>query len=489
MAAAGPKRAVTAPDLTFTRWPADRALRRERFIRTYLLVPRGHGAGKLFQLRDFQTEIVRGAFAPGMRTALVSIPRANGKTMLAAALALAELFVGPPSAEVLVVASDQRQANIVLKYAKRMVELNPELAERVQVFQDRLFVPQNDATLLPLPAEPGALHGHDPSLQIVDELHVVTEDVWEAVTSVAGKRPESLTLAISTPASSPDSMMWRLVEHGRAGTDPAFYFREFTAPEDCATDDREAWATANPAMSCKSPFLAADGIEAVRQTTREPVFRQLRLGQWVTGVDSWMPFGAWAEVADPSRVVADGERVVLAFDGSASGDSTALVGCTVGDEPHVFVVDVWANPGDQQWRVPRGDVDKAVDAAFTRWEVVELACDPWGWRSELETWAERHGDGRVIEWNTAHVGRMGPATDRAYQAVMTQTLTHDGDKRLADHVAHAVAKSTSQGDVITKDKRGSPRKIDAAVCMIVALDRAAHHTNTKPTRRRVAAFR
>jgi phage terminase large subunit-like protein len=214
-----------------------------------------------------------------VRTALVAIPRANGKTMLAAALAVAELFVGPPSAEVLVVASDQRQANITMRYARRVVELNPALAARVQVYADRLVVPGNDAVLLPLPAEPGALHGHDPSLLIVDELHVVTEAVWEAVTSAAGKRPESLTLAISTPASSPDSIMWRLVEHGRAGTDPAFYLREFAAPAGCAVDDREAWRQANPALSCRDPFLAVDGLAAVLKTTREPVFRQLRLGQ------------------------------------------------------------------------------------------------------------------------------------------------------------------------------------------------------------------
>jgi phage terminase large subunit-like protein len=106
--------------------------------------------------------------------------------MLAAALGISELFVGDASAEVLVVASDQRQANSTLRYAKR-----------VQVYADRLYLPKNDAVLLPLPAEPCALHGHDPSLQIVDELHVVTEDAWEAVTSVGGKRPESLTLAIS----------------------------------------------------------------------------------------------------------------------------------------------------------------------------------------------------------------------------------------------------------------------------------------------------
>ena len=52
-----------------------------------------------------------------------------------------------------------------------MVELNPVLAKRVQVYADRLYLPENDAVLVP--AEPGALHGHDPSLLIVDELHVV----------------------------------------------------------------------------------------------------------------------------------------------------------------------------------------------------------------------------------------------------------------------------------------------------------------------------
>lgn len=483
----GAKGTITAEPLDFTGWPRDRARRRERFVREYVTTPRGHGAGKPFRLRDFQTEIVRGAFAPGIRTALVSIPRANGKTALAAALGLAELFVGPPSAETLVVASDERQARLTLKLAKRMVELDDRLADRVQVYADRLFVPENDATLLPLPAEPGALHGHDPSLLIVDELHVVTEAVWEAVTTSAGKRPESLTLAISTPAASPDSVMWRLVEHGRAGQDPAFYFREWAAPEGCAVDDRDAWRTANPALACKDPFLAEDALEAVRRTVREPVFRQLRLGQWVTGVESWMPWGAWAAVADPERVVGDRERVVLAFDGSASGDSTALVGCTVGERPHVFVVGLWENPGDPRWRVPRGDVDRAVDLAFDTYDVVELAADPWGWRSEIEAWAARHGERRVLEWNTAHGQRMAPATDRLYQAVTTQTVTHDGDHRLAAHVAHCVAKPTPMGDLVSKDKRGSPRKIDAAVAAIVAHDRAAWHASRK-TRRKTRSF-
>lgn len=482
----GPKKAIEVAPLDFKGWPKDRAKRRERFIKDFLVVPRGHGAGNPVALRDFQKELIRGAFAPGVRTALVSLPRGNGKTAFAAMVGLAELFIGPPSAEVLVVASDQRQAGITFKLAKRMVELNPELESRVHVYKDRLYVPENDSSLIPLPAEYGALQGYDPSLLIVDELHVVTEEVWEAATTAAGKREESLTLAISTPAASQDSIMWTLVKHGRTDSDPQFYFKEYCAPDGCELTDREAWRTANPALACKDPFLAEDALDAVRKTIREPVFRQLRLGQWVTGVDSWLPFGAWEKVVDPLRVVEPGERIVMAFDGSASGDSTALVGCTVND-PHLFIIGLFENPGDPRWRVPRAEVDTTIADAFAHYDVVELAADPWGWRSELEGWAKTHGEKRVLEWNTAHAQRMAPATDRMFQGVMTGAVSHDGDERLAKHVAHCVAKATALGDLVSKDKRNSPRKIDAAVAAIVALDRAAwHQTNTK--RRRVASF-
>jgi hypothetical protein len=52
------------------------------------------------------------------------------------------LFIGPPSAEVLIVATDQRQADLTLQLARRMVELNPVLEERVQVYRDRLYLPR-----------------------------------------------------------------------------------------------------------------------------------------------------------------------------------------------------------------------------------------------------------------------------------------------------------------------------------------------------------
>lgn len=481
---AGPKARVKVDPLSFKGYPRDRANRRIRFIHNYLLVPRGHGAGRPVKLRDFQKELIRGAFASGIRQAVWSMPRGNAKTALAAMLGIAEIFVGPDSAEVLVVASDQRQANITYRLAKRMIELNPELAERTHIYADRIVVPETDSMLMPLPADVGALQGWDPSLMLVDELHYVTEDVWEAVSSVAGKRPESLTLAISTPADSEDSVMWRLVKHGRSGEDPQFYLKEYAAPDGSDADDREAWKIANPALACDDPFLSEDALVAVRKTIRESSFKRLRMGMWVKDIDSWLPFGAWEKLADPGREVTG--KVVLGFDGSASGDSTALIGCTVGENPHVWVEGLWENPGDPRWRVPRRDVADTVHRAFEKYDVQLLAADPWGWRTEIEDWAVEHGERKVIQWNTGHASRMGPATDRLYQAVMAGDVSHDGDEVMAAHFSNAVAKRTGAGDVITKKSRMSTQKIDAAVAAVMAFDVAAHQA--RKTKRRVVGF-
>ena len=322
-----------------------------------------------------------------------------------------------------------------------------------------------------------AVTGRAPEPTLVDELHVVTEGVWDSMALSSGKRDRSLVLGISTPGVSPDSVMWRLVQHGREGDDASFFFAEFAAPEGCAVEDEEAWATANPALD---DFLHRDALRSTLRTTREAAFRRYRLGQWAGQVGGWIDWSAWASRAALVDVQPR-TRVVLGFDGSASGDSTALVGCTVTD-PHLFVLGVWANPGRLSWRVPRAEVSEVVEAAFARYEVVELAVDPWGWRSEIETWSARW-PGRVVEFNTAAAQRMGPATDRLFQAVAEGGITHDGDERLAAHIAHAVAKATPHGDVVTKDKRMSTRKIDAAIAAIIAADRAAYNAvNARPNR-------
>ena len=139
--------------------------------------------------------------------------------------------------------------------------------------------------------------------------------------------------------------------------------------------------------------------------------------------------------------------------------------------------------------MPRQDVDDAVAAAFDRYNVAELACDPWGWQSDIERWSKRRGARKVLEWPTHAASRMGPATDRMYQAVTDGLISHDGHARLAQHLANCVARPSPYGDLVAKDRRGSPRKIDATVAAIVTLDRSAWHFANTRTRRVVVLTR
>lgn len=477
---AGPKREITAPPLDLSGLPASGVARVDAFAREYLRVPKGKGAREPFRLRPWQRDIVRSllpARGARPRQALVSMPRGNGKTALASVLAAYGLYAdGVEGAQVLVVASDERQAGHVLRAVRRMVELEPRLAEVTQVYTDRLYVPATDSELRTLPAEPGALQGWDPSMLIVDELHVVTDATWEAVTTAAGKRQSSLTLAISTPAESPESVMGRLVEHGRTGTDPSFVFVEYAAPAGCAVDDRAAWKVANPALG---DFLYADALVALLPPkTREPAYRRYRLGQWTTDLDgAWLPPGAWAACAAPGQV-ADGTEVVLSLDGSFSGDATALVVATVSPRPHLDVAGLWESAGDPVYRVPVADVEARIRDCARRWQVREVVADPYRWTRTLQA---LEAEGLPMVEHPQSPQRMTPATTGLYEAVVNREVTHSGDRDLARHVGNATVKDDARGTRLAKTDRNSVRRIDLAVSAVMAHARATHHARqTKP---------
>jgi phage terminase large subunit-like protein len=222
---------------------------------------------------------------------------------------------------------------------------------------------------------------------------------------------------------------------------------------------------ANPALG---DFLAVDGLAAcLPPRMREASLRRARLCQHVDQLeDAWLPPGAWAACADPLSTIVDNAEVVLGFDGSFSGDCTALVAVTVADHPHVELVALWEPAGGQ---VPVVDVEAAIRAACRRWRVLEVAADPFRWARSLQL---LDGEGLPVGEYPQSPARMQPATARFYEAVVNGTLTHSGDSRLARHVGNAVLREDARGARLAKERRDSPRRIDAAVAAVMAHDRA-----------------
>jgi phage terminase large subunit-like protein len=467
---AGPKAAVNSSPLPL-RGSRRRELAVARFAADYIRVPRGHGVRKSLRLRPWQRELIAATWdsRPRPRVAGWMLGRGNGKTSMCAVLALYELLAGVDGAQVVVVATDERQASLAFRAAARMVELHPALEARVQVYADQLTVPARGASFQVLPAVPKRLEGLDYTLAIVDEAGRVDTDVYEVVTLASGKQKASMVLAIGTPGPELEqTVLGRLRTYALDHQDPLVVWREHSAAgfEDHPVDCRHCWELANPALN---DFLAEDGLEAcLPPKMREASFRRARLCQLVDQLEeAWLPPSAWAACADATATIPDGTEVVLAFDGSFNGDTAVLTVATVDQRPHVDLVELWEADGRQ---VPIVDVEQAIRQACRRWRVLEIAADPFRWARSLQL---LDGEGLPVLEYPQSPGRMTPATARFYEAVVNGQLTHSGDSRLARHVGNAVLREDARGARLAKERKDSPRRIDACVAAVMAHDRAA----------------
>jgi len=136
------------------------------------------------------------------------------------------------------------------------------------------------------------------------------------------------------------------------------------------------------------------------------------------------------------------------------------------------VIGLWEKPPeDDNWRVPRGAVKAAIRQACHKYKVREIAWDEWFW---LDAGEELEEEGLPVVAYPQTLSRMGPATQRFYEAVTTQKISHSGDPRLARHLENAQLKTDARGARLMKDARQSPRKIDLAVAAVMAVDRAGY---------------
>jgi len=424
------------------------------------------------------------------RSIVIIMPRKNGKTALLAAYAVYRLLTEDGSPEILLSASSDKQAGRLYDATATFIRKSPVLSElcRVRDYIGEIAREDGGGKIIRLSSDPGKLHGYNPSLVICDELAQWTTPslrrAYAALTSGGGARKAPQVFTITTAGEArdrEDSILGRMIdqsaERGQVEEEPGLKIARLHSArmlvynhEAPTTDphDVEAMKLANPASWITEEYLERQA-EDPELTDAEVL--QLHGCVWAAGQTHWLPADAWRSCESASGWPADGSEVVLGFDGSYNNDSTALVGCTL--DGYLFVVDAWERPATRgEWRVPRQDVERAVDAAMARWSVRELACDPPGWHREVDDWSDRYGSPPVVMFETNKRAMMSAACSKFYTAVTNGQLSHDGDPRLARHLANAVVKETPDGAYITKDGRNSPRKIDLAVAAVVAYDRA-----------------
>ncbi|MDN4518147.1 terminase large subunit [Mycolicibacterium austroafricanum] len=478
---AGPKAAVDDSPLPW-RPRSTGSARFAKFCERFVKVPKGTGALTPLRLRDWQRDLVGSVLDadPQPRTAGWMLPRGSGKSSLMAAWGIYELFTGGEGATVCVVAVDERQAGIVFNIARRIVELDDDLASRCQVFKEKLRVPNTDSTFHCLPAEAKRLEGLDYTLAILDEAGVANRDSYEVLSLAQGKRERSTLVCIGTPGPNlADQVLLDLrqsaAEHPE---DKSLVWREFSAAgfEDHPPDCEHCWELANPALD---DFLHRDALHALLPPkTRESTFRRARLCQLASDTDgAFLPSGVWDSLSTGVGIPS-GREVVVALDGSFSDDTTALLAATVSPTPHFDVIKVWERRnGDDDYRVPVAEVEDEIRDACRRWQVAEIIADPFRWTRTLQVLESERLP--IVEFPHSP-SRLTAATGDLYSAAVNGRITHSGNATLAAHVAAAVIREDARGMRLDKASRSrTAPKIDLAACLVMAHSRATWRATHK----------
>lgn len=198
----------------------------------------------------------------------------------------------------------------------------------------------------------------------------------------------------------------------------------------------------------------------------------------------------WDALAAPSLNPTGGEFIAIGFDGSDRGehaDDTVLVGWVLTEKPHLFLIDRWRRPefAGRDYRVPREEIREKVTQLKDLYEVRRFACDPPGWREEIDSWdkefGDRYGEPVVVEVLTNRPTRMGPAIDRFLEAIDQQSFTHDGSDELREYALNALlTKSKGRTDLPAVVKPTIDAKIDGLVAAILSYDEVAKMPPEQP---------
>lgn len=451
----------------------------------------GSFAGQRFKLLPWQRELLvdayrleRDAFGGWRRRhrmAVVCIARKNGKSTIAAAIMLYHLIADTADSQrqVIAAANDRNQARMVFDAAKQMVNASPKLSAVCDVQRD--VIRYKDSTYRVVSADAGRQQGLNPSAVSLDEYAFSKNaDLFDALTLGSAARNAPMTWVVSTAGPDPDGPFAQLCEQGERvnsgeATDPTLFYRSWGPRIGEQVDhlDPDVWRACNPSFD----ILNEGDFKAAAQRSTEASFRIYRLSQFVRGASTWLPHGLWDSLAVPSELN-PGDAVVLGFDGSWKGDSTALVATRV-EDLRVFVLGHWEAPADDaHWRVPMVDVRDALRSALATYTVRTLVADPYRWEETLEN---LEAEGYPVEaFPTNSLKRMVPATQAVYDACRDGRLSHDGSPALARHIGNAVLREDKYGARVTKEFAASRRKIDLAIAMILAFHGAVMWREENP---------
>lgn len=510
-----------------------------RFCATYLRhhqrVPGGPKPGSPFELVEYQREFFNEALevddggSRAWSTAVMVIPRKNGKTTINSALAL--YFCSPADGEempeVILAAAAKKQAGKLYDHARAFIDhpryAVPALRALFLAGASELRCPAMGGKIERVAGDGDNNHSLDPSAVVADELHTWSTpkqcENWRALTTADGGRLDPLVVGISTEGADDDNELARLlervvegdateVEHRRPGLT---IYRDrgsrilvfvYAVSSSATLADIDEFMQANPA-----PWRTRERVAQDLANRRNDEPTRLRLygnrrgagaGRWIADdkIDQLVARGSGVEI--PAKAA----QVVVAVDGAISRDTTA---CSWSwRSPGGLIVQrsrVWSCREDRPHDVfvPGGRLDNDLVRDY----ILENLVPAFG--VELVFYDERYFETQAKDLSDQglmcvemHQGKteMRAAWDEYYHDVhegTAPTIALGGEPRslatLRQHIRNAVGSLTDRGWYVTKKGgKNSILVIDGLASCVMGAYGVRHFTDFKPKSRRAYSW-
>ncbi len=505
--------AKDAPAIVSHPWEKDGMPEAEQVIAFLESLPivSGLKAGETLELIEFQRQFVRGVYGPVdkhgtrcVRLAALSVARGNGKSALLAGLSLAHLL-GPcvePYGECYAAALDREQAGVLYRMVRAYIEASPWMAARVNIkdWHKEIIDEDTQSIWRALTSDARKAHGLAPSFWIADEVaQWRSRELWDNLATGMGKRASALGVTISTQAADDLHFFSEMLD---AEPVPTVYTQLHAAPDDCALDDPDAWAAANPALG---QFLNLEQFKdaaarASRSLSFAPSFRLLNLNQRIAAEGRFIEQADWdanGESFDPIEL--EGKLCYGGLDLSAVKDLTALA-LYFPDEGKLLAwhwlpkdtiaerverdrvpYDRWADDGWADVTVGNARDDLAIALQLAdiraRYDVRGIAFDRWQMPRLHKLLSDEGIDLPMTEFVPGFKS-YAPAVDAFERAVLGGRMQHNNNPLLRWQAGNVIVETDPAGNR-KPAKNKSLDRIDGVVSAIMACGAAAIDTGAE----------
>jgi len=503
-------------DLKNTKWEyiysETHAARAFAFI-SALRHTKGEAAGQKFNIQPFQEFFIKVLFGwqrkdggRRFRKAYLEIARKNGKTELAAAIAVyCFLMDAEIGAEVYTAATTRDQARIAFDTAKVFLKSlqkdSRTFNKLVNVLKYNCNVPSTNTKFEAVSADADTLDGLNPHFACIDEYHAhKTSDVLEVMETGMGSRTQPLLLITTTAGFNRES--------------PCYYFRKvlidilekrkedntvfpllFCLDEGDDWQDKKNWTKSNPNLGITPYMEYMDNQyqKALNEGAAKQIqFMTKNLNVWTTTSSVWIS----QQYIDQTRIVYDDDalynkKCYAGLDLASTRDIAALVLCfpiQAGiDKPHIksyfFCPEdnvrerslsdgvpyvQWAQDGNiimTDGNVTDYDFIKAKVIELTaKYKIECIAFDRWN-ASQLVI--QLTNDGATMKPFGQGFISMSAPTKEVEKMFISNTISHNGNPVMEWMLSNVMLRFDPAGNVKI-DKAKSTEKVDGPVAMVMA---------------------